>query len=256
MISRYEAYMDGVAMSSLSPNLLILDISHGTSKISRDTVTLVRRDGSIMVDKTLSAAQVKISFQLREYSIAERQKVCQEVARWAQGAILETNDRPGQRLHVQCDSFPVIGSALKWLDDLSVTFTAYNYAHWEEKTAVSTTLTGTSGTSTLFVPGNAGKALVEATITPSSGTVNDITLTVGDTSIALVGCGATSSQPVTISYDYIGLLRIKRGTTSVMDKRTAASSDDLLAVCGAVNTFGLTASGAVSAAFSVRGCWL
>lgn len=256
MISRYEAYMDGVAMSSLSPNLLIRDINHGTSKVSRDTVTLVRRDGSIMVDKTLSAAQVKISFQLREYSIAERQKVCQEVARWAQGAILETNDRPGQRLHVYCDDFPVIGSALKWLNDLSVTFTAYNYAHWEEKTAVSTTLTGTSGTSTLFVPGNAGKALVTATITPSSDTVDDITLTVGDTSIALVGCGATSSKPVTISYDDMGLIRIRKKNTSIMNKRTAASSDDLLAVCWAVNTFSFTASAAVSVVFSVRGCWL
>ena len=112
---------------------------------------------------------------------------------------------------------------------------------------------GTSGSGTIFVPGNVGKALVEVTATPADSSAN-ISLTVGSTTITLTGSNATSSNPLTITYDGNEIQSIKVGTTSVMDKRTG--SDDLLAVCGASNTVSFTASASTVVTYSVRGLWM
>ena len=255
MISRYEAYMDGIALSSVNPKLLILDIAHAVSAESLTTDSIINRNGLILQKSRRAKTSVSILFELRIYDIAERQQALQEVQRWASGKVLETNDRKGQQLYVHCDSFPVISSALKWTDELQMTFSSYEKPFWLEKTpAVLTLAAGTSGSGTLYVPGNAGKALVEVTVTPSSGTMANCTLTVAGRTITLTGVNATASNPLTIRYDDMDIQSIKVGTTSVLDKRTGV--DDLLAECGKTTAFSFTASSSASVSFSVKGVWL
>ena len=253
MISRYEAYMDGVALSSINPNLIIHDIQHNAAKPTIDKAALAHRNGAIWLNKTFDGTSVTITFELHIYGISERQKACQEVVRWAQGAILQTNDRIGQQLHVLCTEYPKIESAMDYTDEISMTFAAYNFPFWEEKTPAKLSLTGTSGEGTLFVPGNAGDALVEVTVKPNS-TMANITLTVEDTSITITGAGATTSQPLVISYTDKGIQKIMRGTTSLLDKRTG--SDDLIATSGKINSFSYSSSANVTVEFSVKGVWM
>lgn len=254
MISRYEAYMDGVPLSSLSENLLILDISHSAANIENRTMQFANRHGLYVYDRYKESASVTISFELHIYDIAQRQAVCQEVARWAlNGKELQTNDRPGQRLRVVCDEPPVIESALGWTAAISMTFSGYIVPFWEE--IVPAVAYVSNGDGTLFVPGNGGKTVVECTVEPVA-TITSITLGCGNTSITLSGISVSSSQTLKISYDDNMNLQIKRGNVSYLNKRTAASSDDLLAVCGQNNALTVTADQSVLATFSARGLWI
>lgn len=256
MRSRYEAYMDGTALSSVHPKIIIADISHAVSTISTNSNQIANRDGLQVSSRKRANTSVTISFLLRIYDIAERQKAMQEVQRWASGRMLEVNDRPGQVLYVNCDTLPTISSAMRWNDTVTMTFVTYETPFWMEKYPVTVTMTGSSNTPStqnVFVPGNAGKAFVEAVITPTS-SLSNITLTVDATTIILSSLNASASTPITISYNDRWIQSIKKGTTSILDKRTGA--DDLLAECGRINSFSFTPSDAVTVVFSVRGCWL
>lgn len=257
MISRYEAYMDGVALSSISEKLLILDIAHTPPQIENRSVQLAKRHGLYVYDRYKASASVTVTFELHIYDIAERQQVCQEVARWAMGKVLQTNDRPSQRLRVVCDTPPVIESAKGWTQPINMVFSGYIVPFWEDAIPSSKLVTGDTGT--LYVPGNVpssiARTVVEVSVVPDA-TITAITLGCGDTSISLSGISVSSAQTLTIDYDEQMNLRIRRGTTSYLNKRTAASSDDLLAVCGAVNALSVTAASSVNATFKARGLWL
>lgn len=258
MISRYEAYMDGIALSSVHPELIILDISHNPADKSYNTGMLANRKGLIITGETQQGASVTVLFELHIYSIAERQRAVQEVQRWASGRILETNDREGQQLYVRCTQMPKIESALKWTEPIGMTFTAFERASWEEKTpAVLDIAAGTAGSSSLFVPGNNGKTVVEIEATPAVGsTLDAFSITVGNTTMTFASLGATNANPLIITYDDRLIQSIRCGTTSKMDKRTGESSDDLLAECGAVNDVSFTAGVSTAVTLSAKGVWL
>ena len=181
MISRYEAYMDGVALSSISDKLLITNINHEAPKITNRSSQLANRHGLYIYGRYKESARVTITFALRIYDIAERQQACQEVVRWANGKILQTNDRPNQRLRVICETPPVIGSVLNWTNTLSVVFAAYTVPFWEDMIPSSKLVTGDTGT--LYVPGNVpssiARTVVEVSVVPDA-TITSITLGCGD----------------------------------------------------------------------------
>lgn len=248
---RYEAYMDGTALSSLDPSILVLDIQPVAPQINSTFASLANRPGSMVMRRKKASASVQITFEIHEYNIAKRQSVCQRVAKWADGAILVTNDRPDQRLHCICEQYPVV-SAKGWTEPITMTFTGYLIPYWEEANPVTVSLTGTDEETTVYIPGNAGEALVSATV-KANASVSSFTLTVGDTSITLSGLSMAANDTVTIAYDENLIQSIKKGNTSILDKRTGA--DDLLAKSGEMVDFSIIASASVTATFTVRGCW-
>ena len=253
MRSRYEVYVDGVALSSLNPAILITDIAHEPANYDRQTQAIANRNGLMIVKSTQKTTSVEIAFELRIYNIAERQRVLQQIQQWAKGKILETNDREGQQLHVVCETLPRIESVQEWNATLGIGFTAYNKPFWEEKLPSTITLTGDDEEGSLYVPGNAGKAFVEAEITPSEA-ISGLTVTVGDTTIELEDLN--TSDVIKIGYDEYGNQYIKAGATSILSKRTPESSDDLLAECGEKNEIAVSSNHSVTAKIIVRGVWL
>lgn len=253
MRSRHDVYLNGIALSSIHPALIVLDIQYPITSVNSTTATLAQRDGSTLLTQRRAAARVDITFELHIYSTVERQQACAQVVAWAMaGGLLTTSDRPGQQLRVKCLTAPSITSASKWTQSLTVSFTAYERPYWEEINQVSLTLTGTSNQGTLYVPGNAGQTVLEVTVKPAS-TMANITLT-ADTTMTLTGVAAAAASPLVIDYDERMIQRIKRGTVSVLDKRTGA--DDLLVTCGQYNTISYSASANVNAVFLARGVWL
>ena len=255
MISRYEAIIDGNPLSHIHPSIIVHDIEHRPSDISYTTALRGNLRGSVVTSEAQEGSSVTIYFELHIYSILERQRILQEVQKWASGSVLETNDRVGQQLYIRCTRFPRIESAMRWTEPLTVEFTAFEIPFWQEKQPAVLTLTGASDTGTLFVPGNIWNSYVEITATPT-GTLNTLTLTVGDTEISFTDLGATASNPLTITYNDKLIQSIKVGTTSALSKRTAASSDDLLAKCGEVTDFGITAGVSTAVEFRAKGMWL
>ena len=255
MKGRYEAVLNGVALSDLDEKLLILNIEYSAPQYNFQTYTVAGRQGASVFDMKKDPVSVKISFELHLYSIQARQNACQNVISWARnGGDLEINDRPGQVLHCVCNELPSIDSVRDWTSPVTIGFTAYSLPYWEEKTPAKITLTGTSASGNLFVPGNGGEAFVKCTVSHSS-SLSSLRVDCGSTFIALSGISVAANKPVYISYDSNGILSIVANNVSLLNKRTAASSDDLKVRSGVTSTFSLTASSSSTALFEVRGLW-
>lgn len=262
MISRYEAWLNGIALSSISPDILLLDIQHTPASIRNDTYAVAKRQGARLYRRYVESASVQITFAIRAYSIRQRQDTCNEIIKWAKnGGILQTNDREGQRLRCICDVFPAINSALRWTDPLTMRFTAYALPFWEEEYPVKITLTQETPSGTLYVPGNVDGAFAEVTILPQeNSSMTEATLTANDRTMSLSGITVSKNYAVTVSYDDNMIQSIQwkylpsGGSGSYLNKRTGV--DDLVVKCGETNSFSYTANRQAEVEFSVRGLWM
>ena len=248
MIMRYELYMDGTSLSSISDRIVVTDIKYAPAVRSFNQSKVAHRGGYIISNGYYDKTSVQVTFSVREYSIRERQSIIQNICKWADGRILETSDRIGQRLKCKCVKYPDL-SALNWTENLSMTFQSDVNPLWESKFMTEIQLTGTSGSSSVFVEGSAGESLVEAEITTEA-TLNTVTLTVGETSMTIA---KSDMGNVVLSYNEKSVLSIKHSTTSLLPYRTG--SDDLLAKCGAFNQFSFSSNASCTVKFKTRGCW-
>lgn len=245
MISRYEAYMDGIALSSLDPSIYVLNIQYGDVQQSINTRAVAGRPGARIIKRKFDIASVTILFEIHEYDTVKRQAVCSKIQKWADGQILSASDRPGQQLRCVCETYPKV-NAKEWTEAISMTFAGYNPPYWENE---NETIIKTTSSKKAYVPGNAPETLVSATITVGE-SISSLTVTAGSKSLVLA-VSAVQNDKIYIGYDENNILYIKKNTTSILDKRTG--DDDLTVPCGEFSTFSV--SGGVSAEFKVRGCW-
>lgn len=270
MISRYDAILNGVPLSSLNANILITDIETVQPAIRYDSFTLAKRHGSRIYRRYAETAAVNIKFAIRQYDIQTRQEVCNEIIKWARnGGILQTNDRMGQRLRCVCSAFPYVSSALKWTDELTITFTAYLLPFWENtmETIVELTSTGGYSQQTVLIPGNIEAALVSAEVktaasypTPEEGQdpiqVTRLDFEAGSSKITLTGLEIGANQTIKIAYDDNLIQSIKVGSTSLLDKRSTGSDDDLVANCAENVRFRFRSNVEATVTYRLRGLWL
>ena len=250
MTSRYEAYIDGTSLSSLDSSILVLDIQPGDIAPQYRSVRRAKRPGMIITDSYIDKASVNILFEIHKYSTSARLEVCQKVQKWANGAVLKTNDRPTQQLNVVCESYPA-PNAKNWTEPLTVAFAGYNPPYWEDITATTVNVTTTS--QTVSVPGNAPETLVSA-VASVQASATTITFTVDGKSITVNNLETDSGDTITLGYDD-GILYIRQGTVSILDHVTTSSADVLKTRCGADNTFAISSDGVVTCAYTLRGCW-
>lgn len=253
MISRYEAVLNGQPLSSVSASILILDISYPPASIDFSTYKGAKRHGSRVYREYVDHRDVVITFAIRAYSIQERQAICNAVQRWAKGGgVLMTNDHAGQRLRCVLSNPPTIQSVLKWTDPISMTFTAYALPFWEEAVPETLSLTGTSGSGSLYVPGSVDGACLEVDAVPT-GELTSLSLTANGKTLSLSGISVASGTTVSIAYNDDMIMSIRAGNTSLLEKRSGA--DDLLAKCGESNSVSFTANVSTSVTFKGRGLW-
>lgn len=256
MITRYDVRLDGRSISDVDPSVIVTDIVYNQPMEQMEQTSLAGRDGSSMRRRTRSAS-VSVSVEIHEQDPRARMEVCRRLQSFAmRGGVLTTSDRPGQRLRVVCTQPPVISSALRWTQLETIIFTAYDVPYWEDirQTSLSVASSGSGGS--LYISGTARVTPVSVSVTnTSSSVVNTLTVTVGDTSMSFASLGLASGAKLVIDYDDAQRLRIRIGNTSKMDKRTAESSDDLLAVCNQATSVTVAANASVTAVCTARGRW-
>ena len=146
-----------------------------------------------------------------------------------------------------------IQQKMKWLDVLTVEFTAFAYPFWQEKTPK--TLTLSSGASGVAYSMSAMETEAEAVITANAA-MTGFELSCGETTFTLSDLNVASGSTVVISYtDKDHILQIKSGTTSLLDKRSAESSDDLILAPGG-NAVAFTSTGAASCEIRWKGVYV
>lgn len=257
MISRYRVSLNGNELSEIDERLLILDVGHQASEITREQFKVANRDGARLYDEYREKVSVTVTFELRIYSISERQSVLQSIVAWAKsGGKLRTNDMDGLFLDCVCEQLPSIQSVQKWLDPLTVVFSAVAFPFWQNDDPIVVSLTGMNSGGNIDVPGTAPKAYASVTVVSKSSTVTSMTIRVGQTSISLTGISIAKDKSVVVEYDKNRIISIKSSGASLLGKRTASSSDDLYAVCGKANEVRIVASAEVTATFTIRGAWI
>lgn len=254
MITRYDVCLDGISLAHLDPDIAVLDIQQEPGQISTQALSLINGHGYI-TGRSKDQPRITVTFEIHTYDITRRQAIMQMITAWAMaGGYLTASDRPGQRIRVVCDQLPAYG-VKAWTGALQIVFEAYSLPYWED--AYSTVITATNQTKSAHVPGNAprmlARAKVDVTVTANAA-LTGFMVTTGDTRIALNGLSLSSGSKVVFSHDENGILSIMQGSTSLLPKRSTASSDDLLVECGRNNNFRINAN--ATAVFEVRGLWL
>lgn len=255
MMSRYKVWLNGESLEEISPKIYVSDIAYKPMTPTYSSNRIGAADGQLVGGADyVDLNSVSVSFMVREYSTTKRQLIIQNIIRWAtKGGWLTTSDRDGMRMYVRCSRYPAINSVMRWLDYLTVEFTAFELPYWTSIEPVKVILQ--NGDTDMLILGGARRSFVEASI-HASAALSSVSITVGDTSVSLTGLSIAGGDDITISYtDDHHILEIKHGTTSILDKRTAASSDDLIAEIGE-NNVSFTASGTASCTLFVREVYL
>ena len=256
MTSRFDVYLNGISLLSVAPLATVVDIVYTPANPTNETVDRALGDGVFITRRRYQGAKVEAIVDLSIYNAVDRQEAAEALAEWAYpGGVLKTSDRPGRQLHVRSEKIPSVGSALRWTESISISFTADENPYWESITATTKTFTSSS---TMYLDGYAGDAKVSATITPS-GTMTTFTITCGSTAIKV--SGISTSGAVTIDYDAYGFLRIRSGNTSLLDKVVAVSSsklssDELLLPSGKTTSVAISSNVSVSCTITAKGVWL
>jgi len=250
-----EAYLNGEALSLAHPLILIQDIQETPVSMSQQTA---RRPvaGSFLTLNTREQLAVTITFATRErLDVALRQQIVQAAALWASaGGWLTLSSRPDQRLWVQPTALPSVGKLREWNASLTITLTAYEYPYWVDTYPRTTTVTGTSGETEITVATGA-ETVLEAEAT-ASGSITRLSLIADNAqTLALTGLSVASGTALRVWYDEHHLLRITAGDTGLMNKRTAASDDDIRLTPG-THTIAWSANRSISLKLQTRGVWL
>ena len=254
MRTRYLVGLDGVELSSIAPEIIVTDITHNAPMREVRASDIAGRNGKLYTRTVTSSTGVAVSFEIHTPDVRRRALIMEDVQRWAMpGGVLTTSDRPDRVLRVVCESLPTVGSAQKWTGVCSIGFVAYAVPFWEDEAPRRVSITG-NGSKSLFVPGFAAPASVEATVkNTASGAISTVTLTAGDTAMTFAGLALGAGQTMILAHDARGLLTARIGGTSVLGKRTAASSDELELDPGKHATLSVTTDGTASTTFDVRG---
>lgn len=254
-LTRYACAINGHGLQDIDPKIFITDIQESAPKIKATTANNAFYDGLHLTRMHRQSLALNVTFCVREYDTARRKAVAEKACEWARDGWLTINDRPNQRLYVVCDKLPVVTSSLKWTDDLTIGFTAYALPYWQEQYPITSTYTGENGSVNVSPSGNRD-CFLEAYITADGGTVNTLTIETNEQKFAFSGLGLAKGQKLSIGYDdehHLQYMRI--GNMSVLSKRTASSSDDLMLYPRKQNTVSITADATVIATVKARGLW-
>lgn len=256
--SRTRVWLNGIGLQDIDPAIIVLDVSYQSPQIDTQTAEHARYNGARVLRQKFGSTSVNIQFEVHEYSPSIRQSIVDRVTAWAMsGGVLTTDDRPGRRLTVICTNPPTVSSVERWTGRITVSLSAIDNPFWQDNEPTLLIMSGTNEEGNLYAPGAAADPFVEVEVKPS-GTLTSATLTAGDTSIILSGLSIPSGKTLSLYYDERQTLHIERLDTgaSMLNKRTAASDDDLMIPYNKFSRCSFTTNVQSTVTFKVRGLYI
>lgn len=249
MTTRYEAWMNGVALSSLADEIIIDDIQEQQPKTNVESYTVAIWNGTRVMHSARPSLSVTVRFMVRAYAPARRQAIVHDIVTWAKGGKqLEVSSRAGLFLDCVVSAVPYVKSAQKWTEQLTVTFTAYSVPFWQEKEPVTATQTAANGSVTI-IPNGTEDCLLEFDVkNMGSNRLNALTVSANGKTIAFSDLQIVPSQEFSVHYvDGVLLLPVS--------KRTPESADNLFLKPNAENVVSFTANQNAKITFTARGLY-
>lgn len=255
-MGRQEAWLNGLPLSTINPSIRILDISYASTSLDVSNFQKGFNSGQIILDERRDLYTVTVSFLILEYNTQRRTAILQDIARWAAtGGKLECSDRPMQFMTVKCDTLPVLNSALRWTNTISMVFKAYGMPFWQNDDVIRYKVAGTSQVIQAFDNGIID-GYPEVELTVSSGTLTTVTLSCDETgtSMTFSGLSIGAGGTFVLTHDpETWLLQVTGAGQSVYSKRTADSSDELRTKAGVRNTIRVQTDASVTGQIYIRG---
>ena len=258
---RQDVWIGGRSLRDLDARIVSVSIEETDNQIEETFSQTPGRAGQRLLERKRIGKVISVDFALREiYDLASRSEIIDAVNGWAAGAgYIEISTRPGKRILAPCRQFATPGTIRDYTTKIRLEFQADLSPFWEDTKPARLTLSGSTASGQLLMRGTY-HGLVEASVSTSSGSITSLTVSVTGadghvSSIALSSISVASGTAIVIGHDANGIFSINAGSTSLLSKRTAASSDELTASPGKA-TVSITANVAVSAEITGRGRWL
>ena len=254
MRATYTCSLNGIELESLDHAIHIEDI-HEQAKIDVSTDNRFAGGRVLTAPPRRESLEITIKFKIKTSNRHARQLIMNDILGWATEGWLLTSLRENQRIYVYCTSFPGYGN---WdrTESFDITFTAYYESAWREITPAVATTIDTSGTADLIMRGNRASFLEAEVKNNSDTTVTTVTLAANGCTITFSGLSLARGDVLNLYYDEHFLLCAKVGNTSVLSKRTAASSDTVKLNPGKVNTVSYSANAECEWTLIGRGLYL
>lgn len=255
MILSRRVALNGIQLDELYGRIVIRGIELGAPDESIEAVSLLGGAGTRILRthvETLSVV-VRWAMDVANHDLITRRRIYEDVCKWArQKGWLTVGYMPDRRLYVDTVKFSN-AEMFNWTNEYEITFTAHSVPFWQDVLPGTVTKTSVSSSSfNMMIPGQY-RTVAEVDFTNTSGSsVSTFSVTAGGNTIALTGLSLANNATLSIYHEDNGILRIKSGSTSVYDKRSAASADDLYVNPGTA-AISMTAGGAGTLKVSVRG---
>ena len=256
MILSRRLALNGQQLDELYERVVIRKIEFGEIGNTVSTVSRMGGVGQRITGDHYETMDIRLTFAINvtKRDLITRRRIYEDVCAWAmQAGWLTVNFLPERRLWIDKVLIQGAGDLRDRNGEYLITFRAISVPFWQDVLPVSVTKTSyASGSFTLPVPGQF-RTVAEVEFKNTSGSaITSFSITVGGNIIALTGISLANNATLKITHENNGILRILEGSTSVYDKRTAASADDLYADPGN-RTVTLSAGGAGTLKVSVRG---
>lgn len=253
---RYEAWINGIGLTTLSDKIYLIDIQESAPKIALSTIENAKYGGLRLTERTRQRLDVTLTFLVRERNGELRAEILEDILAWIADGELSVNTRPNQVLQVKYTDLPAVGSSLRWTDTLSVTFTAYNTPYWlaAKPTRKTAACVATVEKEIIIAPvGTAETTMLEFSLTASDD-VDSVVIASNGYTITLSDIGAVSGDVIAGTYDADGYQHFTLNGASIYEKRTG--DDDIPMNCRQPNTVTVTTDGDATFTAIARGRFL
>lgn len=249
---RHRAALNGVELDEIDSRVIIQGIECGGPKSTQSAISLFGANGQRFAVNQRDNMDVKVKFGLliRKTDMAARAALLDQVNNWAAlaqkeygGAWLTVNYKDNRRLHVYLVEPAEEGDLKEWTNVFDLTFRAYGVPYWQDELGTILRILDADSVNRQFgVPGNMNSTLDVEFKNTSGARIDTFTIRTGISVITLADLGLKNKETLVITHDDTGkrnLLRIYIINTdgeirSAMDKRTTASSDDLITEPGTI----------------------
>lgn len=231
MILSRRVALDGAYLDEIHEAIVIRGINTGVPHEDLQAVSRMGGWGQRVTRQHWESMDVTVTFAIDvpKRNMELRREIWEDVVSWALGCgWLTVNYMPDRRLRVDKAILPGSGDLWAWTDSFTITFRAYNVPFWQDANPSAVAARNVSSFSgVLGVPGQF-RTVADVTFHNGSGSaMTSFSITVAGRTIALSGISLANGADLVISHGTDGLLRVTAGGTSVYDKITSSSADDL-----------------------------
>lgn len=231
-LRREDVWLNSVSLRDVDPKIINIRVIEEQAQQEITYGRAAGRDGRMVLGRTGVSKKIGVEFMIREiFDLAARSAIVDAVNEWAgTGGVLRCSTRPDRQITLITTGYAAAGDLRDYNAPLRIDFETAAVPCWENVLAAKYEATAASGSTTLALSGNA-PTWAEVDVTAGTSGLTSLSVTFGDSTIALSGFSIASGKKLRLWHDDNGILRITSDASpyKMAQYRSAASADDLIA---------------------------